>query len=291
MFFGPDLKAVVSHADWEAQLETKLSTVFLIEEEETCRAQDSSADYNTAFDNKWPFSEVYLRHGGSPSSPKRTSSPRKDFNDGSRIDEMNFWDLLVGTVSQTPFAFRPSEAIDILDVGCGQGIGAVSLHAYFGGSVYPFPGEGVTYTGVDIGPKEIEKAAILHHHRPDLRFEVADATHLEPVASSVSPEVVDNGFEVIVIRHQNASNGTEVWRSIFSEAWERLKHGGLLLITSYTCLEHNIMLEVLADLGVVPYLSGRNPHVEMSLPSDDSSGLLKRDNYVALFWKDPWTVD
>lgn len=203
-------------------------------------------------------------------------------------DKINFWNLLAGTVPQTPFFAAPGETIDILDIGCGRARGAVGLHAYFGGTTYPERGSNVTYTGIDIEPKEIVKARLTQLRRPDLRFVTADATNLTPVVSKMLPEVRKEGFEVIVIRHQNASSKRPgVWTKILREAWARLKAGGLLIVTSYTCQEHEIMTDVMQDLGAMAYINGRNPYAEMPFKQTNSTGLLKRDNYVSLFYKDP----
>lgn len=290
MFFGLDGKTPVTSQEYlEQQLELMIPlldnlgpgnpvTTFFIEEEDACSTNYCEIDYPISLPTGWNSSPLYLDYNFS------SSSQTGDI--GKRRDGINFWNLLVATVQQTPFLPYPGETIDILDVGCGQALDAVGLHAYFGNSVYPYPGKSVTYTGIDIDKIEIAKAIYINKERPDLRFCVADATDLAPVTSTMPQEVQEEGFDVIVIRHQNASKNPDVWRAIFSEAWDRLIMGGILFFTSYTCIEHDIMLDIMLGLGATPLLNGHNPHAEMLLRSDNSTGLLKRDNYVAIFWKD-----
>lgn len=275
MFIGPNLRPVTDldgdqpegSFNGEAQVVARL--------EEICSEIFPTIYYDLPLKPEWSLSQDYINN----------VTPLTSFNSRREADEINFWNLLVGTVPQTPFWPRSNENLDVLDVGCGQAFDAVGLHAYFGGSFYPMPGEHVNYTGIDIDPDEIANARLLHDSRPELRFFTADATDLIPVVATMPPEVMREGFDVVVIRHQNASNLSEVWKAIFSEAWKSLAIGGLLFVTSYTCLEHDIMMDNMLDMGVVPFLSGRNPYAEMPLTSDHTAGILKRDKYVALFWK------
>jgi len=293
MLLSLDGKPITNNTGWENMVETFFSSPegntlllsSLANQELVCSEESSFIPELESCSESWPFS--FDNIGPRPPLQHFIASPTKANATLARIerDQTNFWNLLVDTVSLLPYWPFQDTPIDILDVGCGMALDATSLHAYFGGTDYPQPGKNVTYTGIDINAKAIEKATALHHDRDDLQFIVADATDLTPVFASMANTVKKDGFEVAVIRHQNASNTPEIWRDIFSETWSRLRPGGILIVTSYTCLEHEVMTELMSDIGAEPFIEGRNPNAEMALTNDDPTGLLKRDKFVTLFWK------
>ena len=56
-------------------------------------------------------------------------------------------------------------------------------------------------------------------------------------------------FDVTFLRHQNYWNDPAVWRRIFAQGLEKLKDDGLLIITSYFDLEHQLAVKALEDAG------------------------------------------
>lgn len=270
MFIGPDGKPITSQEQWDNLVVELFSSQVLPLQEQACASAYAPFPFHPEIWPNWPLSQFRLE-------------PQLADNAESR-DQSNFWNLLVATVPLTRFWPAPG-TIHILDVGSGSGLDAEALHAYFGGRVLPLGGREVTYLGIDIDESSIAEAKEIHQDRPDLKFEVADATDLDPVMSTQSPDLALNGFEVIIIRHQNASNPPAVWEALFEEAWDHLRAGGLLMITSYTCIEHVIMLDAFLDEGIIPDLDGQNPNAEMPFQTDDPSGLLLRDHYVTFFIK------
>lgn len=97
----------------------------------------------------------------------------------------------------------------ILEIGCGQGVGAKLIHEMLN------PEE---YLGIDLDPRMIRRAEKRVGGLPNTKFTVADVTNLE---------FPDANFDVIVnfaILHHVPN-----WRSALAEVHRTLKNGGEFL--------------------------------------------------------------
>lgn len=277
MLIGPNLRPITSQEDFDKQMADYFQNLFnnglgvpvkrelLSMAEGRCEQEQGYEDitFSVDFPKDRPFSTTHLESYG---------------DSGFLADEINFWNLLVGMIPQVSFFPVNYGPVEILDVGCGEGLDAVGLHAYFGNAVYPNEGVMVNYFGIDIDTEEIKKAWAYHSDRPDLNFIVADATDLSGHFET------NKEFSVVVIRHQNIGGDHEIWSKIIAEAADHLVEGGILLITSYSCAEHSMMEEEVRGMGLVTYLTGRNTSSELTIPAPaEAQGILSRDKYVGIY--------
>ena len=87
--------------------------------------------------------------------------------------------------------------------------------------------------------------------------------------------------DVAFLRHQNYWNDREVWSRIFDQTLDRLDDDGLLVITSYFDLEHELATEALERLGAVQVGSIVNPN-SRELTSAPGKSV---DRHLAIFRK------
>ncbi|MBZ0301070.1 MAG: class I SAM-dependent methyltransferase [Anaerolineae bacterium] len=111
---------------------------------------------------------------------------------------------------------EPRPEVQILDVGCGQGVLAPHI-----------ADSGAVYTGVDISPKMI--AAARRHHPSRGRFLRGDARHLNRV-SALRPHHFDAAVFLLSIEDINPLE--EV---IASAAWALRPAGALVILMRHPC--------------------------------------------------------
>jgi|GEM_PF-5680954 len=189
-------------------------------------------------------------------------------------DQGCFWNLLATLMPRTPFSIPEGGPVRILDIGCGEARAARPTIDYFEGA----DGEHeVSYLGVDIEPRAVNRARASHWGCDECRFEVADATRFANFGRA------DAKFDVILMRHPGPMREpglTEIWRKIAAEAMAHLSDDGVIIVTDYFCDEYRFMQHVLVEeLGAVEYVSGKNPDAR---PFHQN---LSRDNYVAIYGK------
>lgn len=250
--------------------------------EAVCTQTYENFEYTDYFEMGWPFSTEYISF--SEYTPVRPiDEPTGDADVDKKLsqilkDEINFWNLLIGTMSQVPLAYDEYRTLNVLNIGCGVAFETFALNSFLGGGNFPLEGSGVNTLGIDIDLESIEDAKQLNIDRTDANFIVADATDLSKLPNS------EEGYDFISIRHQNIGNGSEVWEKIFSEALRHLNEGGVIYITSYSCVEYAAADKYMQEIGAQVLLSGGNPLTELTLSLvTDNYGVLSRDKYVGVY--------
>jgi SAM-dependent methyltransferase len=169
---------------------------------------------------------------------------------------------------------RPPEEAHrrVLNLACGR--------ADETGTLAEILGEGASSLEIvcsDLRRREIEEArtrwAQPRGGAIDTRFVAEDATKL------FDRHALPENFDVAVLRHQNFWNGPELWSEIFDKALHRLEEDGILLITSYFDLEHDLACEALDRLGARLVADRRNV---ASRELDDAPGK-SVDRHIAVF--------
>jgi SAM-dependent methyltransferase len=178
-------------------------------------------------------------------------------------ESVRFWNMLVTTVNKSGYLPPQGRKTEILDIGCGTCEEGDLLAKFFAGQdlgnlVSP---DRANFTGIDIDPESIEKAKENHSRFEDGSYPIklpkifsfikADATKLEKYKKV--PKEVD----VVIIRHQQLAGDSdfdveearEIWTIIFKKALERLAENGIILITSYTDIEHEELKDILSKLN------------------------------------------
>jgi len=85
---------------------------------------------------------------------------------------------------------------------------------------------------------------------------------------------------MVFLRHQNYWHDRRAWRRIFQNGMERLTESGLLVITSYFDLEHELAVKAITAAGGELVTSVRNKE-SRALPTDGKSV----DRHLAVFRK------
>ncbi len=239
-----------------------------------------------------PIDKIDEKRSKLPTLPTMSPDERERFEkaleEAKKIGEgrRRFWNMLVTEVSKTDYQPPQNRQTLILDVGCGRCEEGIVLSAYFGGGEYGFPSENVKLIGIDIKKEDIEKA-IFSHQRPDFSEQVTkyvlppnfefihgDATKLDQY-----PQIPDQ-VDVIVIRHQQISANEKVWMEIFQKSLEKLSPNGIMILTSFSDIEHKMLMEKLKELDVEVVVNERNPfakptkHKEVSI--DRNIAIVKR---------------
>ncbi len=194
-----------------------------------------------------------------------------------------FWNMLIATVEQTGYRPPQGRPTKILDIGCGDCIEGSVLTAYFGGSTFGTNSENAKLTGIDLKGKEIEKAKqnytsadfskkiTTYKLLPNFHFIAGDATHLESY-----PEIPKEA-DVVMIRHQEISANNQIWENIIRAAAKRLSPNGIMILTSFSELEHQMLVEKINELGLKIVLNKKNPYAKKTAHPD-----VKIDNHVVI---------
>ncbi len=134
----------------------------------------------------------------------------------------------------------PSSTSDlrILNLACGECEEAETLVS-FGKSLN---GGDVKLIGADIRIREILRARERCASLP-AEFLLEDATKLN------AHQQIGDEFNMVLLRHQNIWNGTDLWKKIFAQGLEKTGEDGLLVITSYFDKEHQLALSALHEIG------------------------------------------
>jgi|GEM_PF-3248493 SAM-dependent methyltransferase len=186
----------------------------------------------------------------------------------TRNDAKRFWNMLVTTVARSGYKPPQGRQTIILNLGCGRCEEGIVLSAFFGGENFGSSSENVKLIGVDIKQKNIESAIRLyslpdfsekvtkHVLQPNYEFIVGDATNLNRYQQI--PEEVD----VVVIRHQQISDNEQTWVKIFQQAIQRVSKDGIIIITSFSDTEHEMLIEALRKLDCEIVIDESNPYAK-----------------------------
>lgn len=181
-----------------------------------------------------------------------------------------FWDMLVTTVAKAGYEPPQDKQTQVLDLACGRCGEGIVLSAFFGGNDFGSPSDRVKVTGVDVSQKDIDRAIkdnekpnfsksiTTYYLPPNFEFIVGDATDL-----SKYPQVPQKA-DVVVIRHQQISDNEQLWTKIFRQALERVTSEGIVLITSFSDVEHEMALQALQKLPCDVVITQTNPYAKPS---------------------------
>ncbi|TSC90258.1 MAG: hypothetical protein G01um10145_362 [Microgenomates group bacterium Gr01-1014_5] len=201
-----------------------------------------------------------------------------------------FWNMLVSTVERAGYKPPQERQTTILDLGCGECEEGIVLSAFFGGETLGSSSNNVKLIGVDISEKDISRA-VSGYSIPDFservtkyvlphnyEFIVGDATNLDQYQQI--PKEVD----VVVIRHEQISNNEQTWAKIFQQAIQRVGKDGIIIITSFSDIEHKMLIEALRQLDCEIAIDESNPyakplgHKEISL--DRNITIIRKKNLL-----------
>jgi hypothetical protein len=129
----------------------------------------------------------------------------------------------------------------------------------------------VEMVGADIRIREIRQARETHRHLP-AQFLIEDATKID------QHKELGDDFNMVFLRHQNFWHGQELWKKIFDQGIAKLRPDGMLVITSYFDVEHQLALRALEALGMEVVSNKRN---KASRALKDASGK-SVDRWVAV---------
>jgi hypothetical protein len=194
-----------------------------------------------------------------------------------------FWNMLVSEVSASGYTPPQGRRTEVLVLGCGCCAEGMFLNGFFGGGEFGRKNTNARVTGIDIQSKEIERAiqknlsldASGRRSLPEsLQFITGDATKLDQY-----PQIPEQA-DVVVLRHQQISASEKVWGSIFKQALQRVTPEGIVICTSFSDVEHEMLLRKLAELDCQVVISKRNPHakplVGNKVSSDRNIAIVKR---------------
>lgn len=167
-----------------------------------------------------------------------------------------------------------SDPLQILDLACGSCREATTLAEVF----RDFSGEDrdVRLVGADIRQRELEEAAARSRAEGKARDQFEFLT--ENCARLGRHRELGREFDVTFLRHQNYWNDLPVWQRIFEQGLEKLKDGGLLVITSYFDREHALALEALERAGAELIVTAENEDSRLLNPPGKSV-----DRHLAVF--------
>ena len=205
------------------------------------------------------------------------------------LDRKRFWNMLVSTVERTGYKPLQERPATVLDLGCGKCEEGIVLNAFFGGGNFGSSSENVKLIGVDIKQKDIERA-INSYSSPDFsgkitkyvlppnyEFIVGDATNLDQY------QQIPGEVDVVVIRHEQISDNEVVWTKIFGQALQRVSKEGIIIITSFSDVEHKTLIEALQKLDCEIVINERNPYAkQLSHPKvslDRNITIIRKKNF------------
>lgn len=183
-------------------------------------------------------------------------------------NRQRFWNMLVSTVERAGYKPPQDRQTVVLDLACGRCEEGLVLSAFFGGETFDWTNNNVRLIGVDIKEKDIEKA-IINYSMPDFSekvtkyvlppnydFIVGDATNLDRY-----PQIPKRA-DIVAIRHQQISDNKHIWTKIFQQALLRLNEGGIIITTSFSDVEHEMLIKALRKLNCEIVINESNPYAK-----------------------------
>ena len=182
---------------------------------------------------------------------------------------------LLSSALDTARADTRRDEIQILDLACGEcrEVETVSATAL---KKLGRPGAALRFVGADIRGAQLDDARARGRK---LRKPGTDVEFLEQDCSKL-PDLKElgKGFDMVFLRHQNYCHDRRAWRRIFQGGMERLSDSGLLVITSYFDLEHELALKAIQAAGGELVTTVRNAD-SRALPTAGKSV----DRHLAVF--------
>lgn len=169
-------------------------------------------------------------------------------------DELSLHRLLTSALDAAAAPPRRDE-VQILDLACGEcrEVETVSAAAL---QKLGRPGAALRFVGADIRGAQLDDARARGRR---MRKPGTDVEFLEQDCSKL-PDIKELGkdFDMVFLRHQNYWNDRRAWRRIFQNGVERLSESGLIVITSYFDLEHELAVKAITAAGGELVTSVRN---------------------------------
>jgi chemotaxis methyl-accepting protein methylase len=169
-------------------------------------------------------------------------------------DELTLQRLLTSAL-ETAGAPAAREEVQVLDLACGacREVEVVSAAAL---EKLGRKGAGLRFVGADIRGAQIgearDRARKLTEKGAKVEFMEADCAKLDAHGE------LGREFDLVFLRHQNFWHERKAWRRIFQNGMERLNDSGLLVITSYFDLEHELAVKAITEAGGELVTSVRN---------------------------------
>lgn len=192
-------------------------------------------------------------------------------------NKARFWNMLVSTVERTGYAPPEGRQAIVLDLACGNCEEGYVLNAFFGGGKFGWNSDNVKLIGIDIDRDSVQQATATYG-KPDFseritkyvlpsnyEFIVGDATNLDQHSQ------IPKDADIIVIRHQQISDNNQTWTKIFQQALKRINKDGIIVITSFSDIEHEELIRALQKINCEIVINEKNPfarllgHKEVSL--------------------------
>lgn len=197
-------------------------------------------------------------------------------------EDMQRLEALFANAAKSDAALRDKIAgkadLRLLDLACGACDEAKTLAKIFGADESQLGGgRNMQFVGLDVRAREIADASARFADDSNAAFEFinGDATKLEDYRE------LEDGFDVVFMRHQNLWNGKRAWEEIYQKALQKLSPNGRLIITSYFDREHAEALEVLKNQGgelIVSQVNAKSRELEVAGKSVDRHlAILKRE--------------
>lgn len=200
--------------------------------------------------------EPPLRFSNSKYFSEAELKERREGNDDQRL-----WSLLSDIKKRANFTSPKSTPVQILDIACGVCREAELLIKFFGNGSPESDGQDVNLIGVDIDQSKIDAAIKFNssnNFKNQTSFICRDATKLDEY-----PEIPDQ-VDLIMIRAQQISNSRQIWTEIFGQAIKKLTTNGIMIVTSYSNEEHQMLKDATKDLPFQIVIDETNPHSRIS---------------------------
>lgn len=142
-------------------------------------------------------------------------------------------------------------------------------------------GQSLEIVGADLRAPEIDEARSRWRTAPG--SDLSTTFHAGDGLAFLDTLSGTDEFHVAFLRHQNFWNAGELWQGMFDRTLQRLTDDGLLVITSYFDLEHDLACRALQQLGARMVSSHKNPN-SRSLADVPGKSV---DRHIAVFRKPP----
>lgn len=194
-----------------------------------------------------------LSFGSNSSIPLNWPYCTEEMKNDKNNPEIFFFNQLVRHMPATDY-IPTGEKENILLIGCGSGLEAEPIAAYFGGEANykASPKREVKVCGLDLGKvREINRAKTMYPSEkyPYLHFYEADATKDEAYSNPEVSEKVD----IVVFNHPLVDESDCYnYKKMIKKSYDKLRTGGLIIFKTFYQHEMSALkehLEVLRDRG------------------------------------------
>lgn len=145
---------------------------------------------------------------------------------------------------------QPKKKGRVLSVACGRLEEGKVLSEFF---------DTTDIYGVDIKDADVVRAKDKNPHISDSNIKTWDARELQ--------KIFNEKFDCIILRHPNPSEDLKAWEKILKSSLDRLKKDGLLLLTTFSLHELQIILRMaLLKSAKIPFIKeNKYPHPLMKM--------------------------